>query len=54
MKEYNTIHHRSSVMRFRLVESGFGSKSQENAASNWDDIVFIPPGFEVSTEQTHE
>uniref|UniRef100_A0A1J3JPA5 Protein TIC 22-like, chloroplastic n=1 Tax=Noccaea caerulescens TaxID=107243 RepID=A0A1J3JPA5_NOCCA len=27
---------------------------KENAASNWDDIVFIPPGFEVSTEQTQE
>lgn len=24
---------------------------QESATSNWDDIVFIPPGFEVSTEE---
>lgn len=24
---------------------------KESATSNWDDIVFIPPGFEVSTEE---
>ncbi|KAF8047697.1 hypothetical protein N665_2863s0001 [Sinapis alba] len=24
---------------------------KENATSNWNDIVFIPPGFEVSTEE---
>ncbi|KAH0943098.1 hypothetical protein HID58_002735 [Brassica napus] len=27
---------------------------KENATSNWDDIVFIPPGFEVSTEETKD
>ncbi|KAG2305233.1 hypothetical protein Bca52824_033884 [Brassica carinata] len=27
---------------------------KESATSNWDDIVFIPPGFEVSTEETKE
>ncbi|EFH59712.1 hypothetical protein ARALYDRAFT_479887 [Arabidopsis lyrata subsp. lyrata] len=27
---------------------------KESTTSNWDDIVFIPPGFEVSTEQTQE
>jgi hypothetical protein len=27
---------------------------RESTTSNWDDIVFIPPGFEVSTEQTQE
>ncbi|KAG2323800.1 hypothetical protein Bca52824_006528 [Brassica carinata] len=26
----------------------------ESATSNWDDNVFIPPGFEVSTEETKE
>ncbi|ESQ37285.1 hypothetical protein EUTSA_v10002616mg [Eutrema salsugineum] len=29
-------------------------KGMKESASNWDDIVFIPPGFEVSTEQTQE
>ncbi|EOA33151.1 hypothetical protein CARUB_v10016492mg [Capsella rubella] len=27
---------------------------KENTSSSWDDIVFIPPGFDVSTEQTQE
>ncbi|XP_010488448.1 PREDICTED: protein TIC 22-like, chloroplastic isoform X1 [Camelina sativa] len=27
---------------------------KESTSSSWDDIVFIPPGFEVSTEQTQE
>ncbi|VVA98547.1 unnamed protein product [Arabis nemorensis] len=27
---------------------------KESTTSNWDDIVFIPPGLEVSTEQTQE
>ncbi|KAL1219326.1 Protein TIC 22-like [Cardamine amara subsp. amara] len=27
---------------------------KESGTSNWDDIVFIPPGFEVSTEQIQE
>ncbi|KAJ0254724.1 Protein TIC 22-like [Hirschfeldia incana] len=27
---------------------------KESTTSNWDDIVFIPPGFEVSTEETKE
>ncbi|KAG2317303.1 hypothetical protein Bca52824_020425 [Brassica carinata] len=27
---------------------------KESAPSNWDDIVFIPPGFEVSTEETKD
>ncbi|CAH8314358.1 unnamed protein product [Eruca vesicaria subsp. sativa] len=27
---------------------------KESATSNWDDIVFIPPGFEVSAEEAKE
>ncbi|KFK39669.1 hypothetical protein AALP_AA3G273900 [Arabis alpina] len=27
---------------------------KESTTSSWDDIVFIPPGLEVSTEQTQE
>ncbi|KAH0903797.1 hypothetical protein HID58_043300 [Brassica napus] len=45
---------RASRQQNRLNPALKPGDIQENATSNWDDIVFIPPGFEVSTEETKD
>lgn len=27
---------------------------KENSSSDWDDVIFIPPGFDVSTDPNHQ
>jgi hypothetical protein len=27
---------------------------QENSTSKWDDVIFIPPGFDVSTDPNQQ
>ena len=27
---------------------------QENSTSNWDDVIFIPPGFDVSDDSNEQ